>query len=147
LDCDDAREILTIYKTVAVVGLSRDPSKDSYRVAEYLKKHGFHIVPINPFADEVLGEKSYKSLLDMPAEVQKTLEIADIFRPSAEILPIVEQVIQLKKLFGVPYVVWMQLGIINDQAAETAKNAGLTVVMDKCMMQQHSRLFASNEAS
>jgi hypothetical protein len=116
-------------------------------VAEYLKRHGFHIVPINPFADEVLGEKSYKSLLDMPAEVQKTLEIVDIFRPSAEILPIVEQVIQLKKLFFVPYVVWMQLGIINDQAAETAKNAGLTVVMDKCMMQQHRRLFASNEAS
>jgi hypothetical protein len=147
LDRDYVREILTRYETVAVVGLSRDPSKDSYRVAEYLKRHGFHIVPINPFADEVLGEKSYKSLLDMPAEVQKTLEIVDIFRPSAEILPIVEQVIQLKKLFFVPYVVWMQLGIINDQAAETAKNAGLTVVMDKCMMQQHRRLFASNEAS
>ena len=147
MDRDYVREILTRYKTVAVVGLSRDPSKDSYRVAEYLKRHGFHIVPINPFADEVLGEKSYKSLLDMPAEVQKTLEIVDIFRSSAEILPIVEQVIQLKKLFGVPYVVWMQLGIINDQAAEIAKNAGLTVVMDKCMMQQHRRLFASNEES
>jgi hypothetical protein len=147
LDRDYVREILTRYKTVAVVGLSRDPSKDSYRVAEYLKRHGFHIEPINPFADEVLGEKSYKSLLDMPAELQKTLEIVDIFRPSAEVLPIVEQVIQLKKLFGVPYVVWMQLGIINGQAAETAKKAGLTVVMDKCMMQQHRRLFASNEAS
>jgi len=144
LDRDDLREILTRYKTVAVVGLSRDPSKDSYRVAEYLKRHGFHIVPINPFADEVLGEKSYKSLLGMPAEVQKTLEIVDIFRLSAEVLPIVEQVIQLKKLFGVPYVVWMQLGIINGQAAETAKNAGLKVVMDKCMMQQHRSLFASN---
>ncbi|MFZ0966227.1 MAG: CoA-binding protein [Candidatus Bathyarchaeia archaeon] len=144
MDRDDLREILTRYKTVAVVGLSRDPSKDSYQVAEYLKKHSFHIVPINPFADEVLGEKSYKSLLDMPAEVQKTLEIVDIFRLSAEVLPIVEQVIQLKKLFGVPYVVWMQLGIINGQAAETAKNAGLKVVMDKCMMQQHRRLFASN---
>ena len=147
MDRDYVREILTRYKTVAVVGLSRDPSKDSYQVAEYLKRHGFHIVPINPFADEVLGEKSYQSLLDMPAEVQKTLEIVDIFRLSAEVLPIVEQVIQLKKLFGVPYVVWMQLGIINDQAAETAKNAGLTVVMDKCMMQQHRRLFASNGAS
>ena len=147
MDRDDVREILTRYKTVAVVGLSRDPFKDSYRVAEYLKKHGFHIVPINPFADEVLGEKSYKSLLDMPAEVQKTLEIADIFRPSVEVLSIIEQVVRLKKLYGVPYVVWMQLGIINDQAAETAKNAGLTVVMDKCMMQQHSRLFASNGAS
>ena len=109
-----------------------------------MKRHGFHIVPINPFADEVLGEKSYKSLLDMPAEVQKTLEIVDIFRLSAEVLPIVGQVIQLKKLFGVPYVVWMQLGIINGQAAETAKNAGLKVVMDKCMMQQRRRLFASN---
>jgi len=147
LDRDYLREILTRYKTVAVVGLSRDPSKDSYQVAEYLKRHGFHIVPINPFADEVWGEKSYKSLLDMPAEVQKTLEIVDIFRPSAEVLPIIEQVVHLKKLYGVPYVVWMQLGIINTQAAETAKNAGLTVVMDKCMMQQHRRLFASNEAS
>ena len=144
MDRDDLREILTRYKTVAVVGLSRDPSKDSYQVAEYSKRHGFHIVPINPFADEVLGEKSYKSLLDMPAEVQKTLEIVDIFRLSAEVLPIVEQVIQLKKLFGVPYVVWMQLGIINGQATETAKKAGLTVVMDKCMMQQHRSLFASN---
>jgi predicted CoA-binding protein len=143
LDRDDVREILTRYKTVAVVGLSRDPSKDSYQVAEYLKRHGFHILPINPFADEVLGEKSYRSLLDMPAEVQKTLEIVDIFRPSAEVLPIVEQVIQLKKLFGVPYVVWTQLGIINVQAAEMAKKSGLKVVMDKCMMQQH-RLFASN---
>ena len=144
MDRDDLREILTRYKTVAVVGLSRDLSKDSYQVAEYLKRHGFHIVPINPFADEVLGEKSYKSLLDMPAEVQKTLEIVDIFRLSAEVLPIVEHVIKLKKLFGVPYVVWMQLGIINDRAAETAKNAGLKVVMDKCMMQQHRSLFASN---
>ena len=144
MDRDDVSEILTRYKTVAVVGLSRDPSKDSYQVAEYLKKHGFHIVPINPFADEVLREKSYKSLLDMPAEVQKTLEIVDIFRLSAKVLPIVEQVIQLKKLFGVPYVVWMQLGIINGQATETAKKAGLTVVMDKCMMQQHRSLFASN---
>lgn len=144
MDRDDVKEILTKYKTVAVVGLSRDPSKDSYKVAEYLRKHGFHIVPINPFADEVLSEKSYKSLSDMPAEVQKTIEIVDIFRPSAEVLSIVEQVVQMRKLYNVPYVVWMQLGIINEQAAETAKTAGLSVVMDKCMMQQHHRLFASN---
>jgi len=144
LNREDLKEILTKYKTVAIVGLSRDPSKDSYRVAEYLKKHGFHIVPINPFADKVLGEKSYKSLLEMPAEVQKTLEIVDIFRPSAEVLPIVEQAVQLKKLHDALYVVWMQLGIINKQAAEKARKAGLTVVMDKCMMQQHRRLFGSN---
>ena len=145
MDRDYVREILTRYKTVAVVGLSRDPSKDSYQVAEYLKRYGFHIVPINPFADEVLGEKSYKSLLDMPAEVQKTLEIVDIFRPSAGILPIVEQVVQMKKLYNVPYVVWTQLGIINEQAAEQARKAGLTVIMDKCMMREHRRLFTTNE--
>ena len=145
MDHDDVSEILTRYKTVAVVGLSRDPSKDSYRVAEYLKRHGFHIVPINPFADEVLGEKSYKSLLDVPAEVQKTLEIVDIFRPSSDVSPTVEQAVHLNKLYGKPYAVWMQLGIINEQAAEIARKAAITVVMDKCMMQEHQRLFAKNE--
>ncbi|MEM3457859.1 MAG: CoA-binding protein [Candidatus Bathyarchaeia archaeon] len=133
-------EILTRYRTVAVVGLSKDPSKDSHRVAEYLKDHGFRIIPVNPFADEVLGEKSYKSLLDMPAEVQKTIEVVDIFRPSSEVLLLVKQAIQLRKLYGVPYVVWMQLGIVNEQAAEKARKAGLTVIMDKCMMQEHRRL-------
>ena len=139
----DLKEILTRYKTVAIVGLTRDPSKDSHRVAEYLKNHGFHIVPINPFANEVLGEKSYKSLLDVPADVQKTLEIVDVFRPSEEVLPIVKQVVQLKKLHGVPYVVWMQLGIINEKAAETARKASLIVVMNKCMMQEHRHFFIS----
>jgi len=145
LDHDEVKEILTRYKTVAIIGLSRDPSKDSYRVAEYLKKHGFHVVPINPASNEILGKKSYKSLIDMPAEVQKTLEIVDVFRPSEDVLPIVNQAVQLKKLHGVPYVVWMQLGIINEQAAEKARDAGLVVVMDKCMMQEHRRLLKSNE--
>lgn len=131
------------YKTVAVVGLSRDSSKDSYRVAEYLKNHGFRIIPVNPFVNEVLGEKSYKSLLDMPAETQKTIETVDIFRPSADVASIVEQVVQLKRLYGVPFVVWMQLGIINEQAAEMARKACLIVLMDKCMMQEHRRLFAN----
>jgi predicted CoA-binding protein len=99
-------------------------------------------VPVNPTVDEILGEKSYKSLLDIPSEIQKTLEIIDIFRRSEDVPPIVEQAVQLKKLFDVPYVVWMQLGIINEQAAELARKAGLTVVMDKCMMQEHRRLFA-----
>jgi predicted CoA-binding protein len=123
--------------------LSKDPSKASYQVAEYLKQHGFHIVPVNPTADAILGEKCYKSLLDIPIEIQKTLEIVDIFRPSADVPPIVEQAVQLKRLYGVPYVVWMQLGIINEQAAELARRAGLVVVMDRCMMQEHKRLFAS----
>ncbi|NWG10943.1 CoA-binding protein [Candidatus Bathyarchaeota archaeon] len=141
MSLNEAKEILTKYKTVAVVGLSRDPSKDSYRVGNYLKNHGFHIIPVNPTADEILGEKSYKSLLDMPAETQRTIEVVDIFRPSAEVVPIIEQAIQLKRKYGVPFVVWMQLGIINEEAAEKARKAGLTVIMDKCMMQQHKRIF------
>jgi len=124
-----------------VVGLSREPDKDSYRVSAYLKEHGFRIIPVNPFAHEVLGEKSYKSLLDIPAEIQKNIEIVDIFRPAKDVPPIVEQAIKLKEKHGKPYVVWMQLGIVNAQAAETARKAGLTVVVDKCMMQKHRRLF------
>ena len=134
------REILTRYKTVAVVGLSREPGKDSHRVSAYLKNHGFHIIPVNPFADEVLGEKSYKSLLDIPPDIQKTIEIVDIFRPSKDVPLIVKQAIKLRALHGKPHVVWMQLGIMNEQAAEAAEKAGLTVVMDKCMLIEHKRL-------
>jgi len=134
------KEILTKYKTVAVVGLSREPDKASHRVSAYLKAHGFRIIPVNPFADEVLGEKSYKSLLDIPPEIQEIIEVVDIFRPSEAVPAIVEQAIKLKTLNGTPYVVWMQLDIVNEQAAEVAKKAGLIVVMDKCMMIEHSRL-------
>ena len=136
---NEIKEILTKYRTVAVIGLSREPGKDSYRVSAYLKKHGFRIIPVNPFADEVLGGKSYKSLLEMPREIQKTIEIVDIFRPSQDVPPIVEQAIKLSKMYGRLTVVWMQLGIINEQAAEMAKKAGLIVVMDKCMMIEHRR--------
>jgi hypothetical protein len=140
----DVKEILIKYKTVAVVGLSKDSLKASYQVAQYLKRHGFHIIPVNPNAHEILGEKSYASLLEIPVDVQKTLEIVDVFRPSADVPPIVEQAVQLKRRYGVLYVVWMQLGIINEQAAELARKAGLAVVMDRCMMQEHKRLFVGN---
>jgi predicted CoA-binding protein len=138
---NEIKEILTKYKTVAVVGLSRELGKDSHRVSTYLQSHGFRIIPVNPFADEILGEKSYKSLLDIPPEIQKTIEIVDIFRPSKDVPPIVEQAAKLKAAYGKPYVVWMQLGIVNEQAAEAAEKAGLTVVMDKCMMIEHKRFF------
>ena len=135
------QEILKKYKTVAVVGLSRELGKDSHRVSAYLKNHGFRIIPLNPFADEVLGEKSYKSLLDIPPEIQKTIEVVDIFRPSKDVPLIVEQAIKLKAMYGKPHVIWMQLGIVNEQAAEAAEKAGLIVVMDKCMMIEHKRFF------
>ncbi|MGB9717954.1 MAG: CoA-binding protein [Thermoproteota archaeon] len=125
--------------TIAIVGLSRDPNKDSYKVAEYLKKNGYRIVPINPFADKILGENCFKSLLETPENVQKTIEVVDIFRPSEEVLPIVEQAIRLKQKHGNPLFIWMQLGIVNTQAAELAEKAGLTVIMNRCMMIEHKR--------
>jgi predicted CoA-binding protein len=138
--------ILSEYRNVAVVGLSNDRARPSYGVAEYLKNHGFNIVPVNPFVTEVLGEKSYKSLLEMPAEIQKIIEVVDIFRRSEDVLPIVEQAIQMKRLYGVLRVIWMQLGVVNEQAAELARKAGLIVVMDKCMRQQHQHLLGKAEA-
>ena len=137
---DIIKEILEKYKVIAVVGLSKEPGKDSHRVAAYLKLHGYRIIPVNPFADEVLGEKSYPSLLDIPPEIQKTIEIVDIFRPAKDMPPIVEQAVTLKQKNGKPFVVWMQLGIVNEEAAEAGRHAGLIVVMDKCLMVEHNRL-------
>jgi len=128
------------HKTVAVVGISRDPAKDSYRVAKYLQSRGFSVVPINPFADEVLGQKCYKSLLDAPENVQRTIEVVDIFRPAQDVPLIVEQAIRLRKKYGVLNVIWMQLGIVSKEAAERAEDEGLTVVMDRCMMIERKRL-------
>lgn len=136
-------EILTKYKTVAIVGLSRDPSKDSHSVATYLQTQGYKIIPINPTTKEVLGEKSYKTLLDIPPQIQKTIEIVDIFRPSEDVPAIVEQAIKLKEKNDKPYVIWMQLGIINEQAAAIARAAGLEVVMNRCMRQEHKKLSSS----
>ena len=134
------KEILEKYTVIAVVGLSKEPGKDSHRVSAYLKQHGYRIIPVNPFAEKVLGEKSYPSLLEIPSEIQKTIEVVDIFRPAEDVLPIVEQVIKLRALYGKPFVIWMQLGIVNEQAAEAAKRAGLIVVMDRCLMVEHYRL-------
>jgi len=137
---DEKIKLVLKCKTIAIVGLSRDSNKDSYKVAEYLKKNGYRIIPINPFADEILGEKCFKSLLETPEEVQKTIEVVEILRPSEEVLPIVEQVIRLKQKHGNPPFIWMQLGIVNMQAAELAEKAGLTVIMNRCMMIEHKRL-------
>jgi len=145
LSQSEINKILTEYKTIAIVGLSRDPNKDSYRVSVYLKNQGFCIVPVNPFADEVLGEKSYKSLLDIPVEMQKTVDVVDVFRPAEDVPQIVEQAVKLKEIHGKPLAIWIQLGIVNEQAAETAKRAGFTVVMNKCMMVEHARLFHSED--
>jgi predicted CoA-binding protein len=133
---EDIKSVLTNHKTIAVVGLSRNPAKDSYQVAKYLKSAGYRIIPVNPFADRILGKKCYKSLLDIP----ETIEIVDIFRPSEDVLPIVKEAIQLKNRVGTPKLVWMQLGIANEEAEKLAIEAGLTVVMDKCIRTEHRHL-------
>ncbi len=137
---NQTKEILNKYKVIAVVGLSKEPEKDSYKLSAYLQQNGYRIIPVNPFAEQVLGERSYKSLLDIPSEVQKTIEIVDIFRPAKDVPQIVDQAIKLKQTFGKPCVVWMQLGIFNEMAAGTARQAGLVVVMNKCLMFEHHRL-------
>lgn len=136
----EIQQLLERYQTIAVVGLSRKPTKDSHRVARYLKSKGYKIIPINPFIDQVLMETCYPSLLDMPPRIQRKIDIVNIFRPSHNVPPIVDQAIQLKRKHGTPDVIWMQLGITNDKAATCAIKAGFTVVMDKCLMTEHTRL-------
>jgi uncharacterized protein len=140
LSQNQIKEILTKYKTIAVVGLSNEIARDSYRVSAYLQNQGYKIIPVNPFVDQVLSEKSYKSLLEIPPEIQKTIEIVDIFRKPQDVLPILEQAIELKAKFGVPFVFWMQLGIVNERAAKVAEQAGLIVIMDRCLMVEHRKI-------
>lgn len=122
------------YRNIAVVGLSKDDSKDSHRVAKYLKEKGFTIVPINPTAEEILGEKVYPSLSSLPHDIKEKVEIVDIFRPSSSVPPIVDEAIEIRKATGRPHVIWMQLGITNREAADKAEASGMVVIQDMCMM-------------
>lgn len=131
---DDAeiRKILSDIRTIAVVGCSKDPAKDAHRVPKYMQMHGYRIIPVNPTATEILGEKAYPSLDAVPVPY----DAVDIFRPSADVPPIVDQAIR-----GPDWVIWMALGIRNDEAAGKARTAGKVVVQDRCMMRDHARLF------
>lgn len=127
------REILSSARTIAVVGLSDKPERDSNEVAQYLRSVGYRIVPVNPMLSEVLGERSYPSVEAIPPEVR--VDIVDVFRRSEELPPIVEQSIARK----VP-VVWMQLGVRHPAAAENGRRHGLTVIEDLCIRTTHRRL-------
>ena len=131
---DDVQRILKQTKTIAVVGLSDKPDRDSYQIASYLQQQGYRIIPVNPRVDEVLGEKAYASLRDVPEPV----EVVQIFRRSEEVLPIVEDAIAVGAK-----VIWMQSGIVNEEAAARAEAAGLKVIMDACMRSAHRTLRAS----
>jgi hypothetical protein len=124
------QKLLNTVKTIAVVGLSSRPAKPAHYVPAYLQAHGYRIIPVNPNLTQVLGEKAYPDLASIPEPVDLVL----LFRRSEYVYPFVEQAIQIGA-----GAVWMQLGIANDEAAALARNAGLEVVMDACMLVEHKR--------
>ena len=127
---DPIAEILNKSKTIAVVGLSSNPMRPSHGVSEYLQGAGYRIIPVNPNETEVLGEKSYARLEDVPEKI----EIVDIFRRAEEVAAVVESAIRVGAK-----AVWMQLGVENDAAAERARAAGLAVVEDSCILIEHRK--------
>jgi len=128
---DDIRKIFSL-KNVAVVGMSKNEGKAAHYVPKYLSQQGYNIMPINPTADQILERKSYHSI----EEVNQPIDIVDIFRPSDQVLPVVQQAIKKK-----PKVIWLQEGIHNAEAEELARKAGIQVVFNRCMLAEHQRLF------
>ncbi len=129
----DIKNMLEYSKVIAVVGLSDKPDRDSYHVAAYLQQQGYKIIPVNPNAVEILGEKSYSDL----TAIKEPVDIVDIFRKPEAVGEIVDQAIQMKAK-----AVWMQEGVVNEDAAQKASQAGLKVVMNKCILKEHRRLVA-----
>ena len=129
---EEIKDILSKYKKVAVVGMSREDGKESHEIPQYLIGKGYDVIPVNPNADSILDKKSYPSILDVPG----TIEIVDIFRPSDKVFPIVQAAIG-----KTPKVIWMQEGISNDEARKLAESKGITVIFNRCMMKEHIRLF------
>jgi len=132
------KEILLSAKTIASVGLSSNQEKESYWVVSYLKEQGYHIIPVNPTATEILGEKVYPDLSSIPEKV----DVVQVFRKSEDVLPVVNEAIKIGAK-----VVWMQEGIVNEEAAQKAREAGLQVVMNACMRATHRRLIGPKPAS
>lgn len=130
------REILAKSRRIAVVGLSSKPEKDSYRVASYMKEHGYEIIPVNPGISETLGEKAYPELRAIPYPV----DIVNVFRRPEEVPQVIEAVLEL----NFQPVIWLQLGVVHLEAARKARAHGLTVVMDRCLMVEHRRLLGDN---
>jgi uncharacterized protein len=131
-DINTLRRILKQSRTIAVVGLSANWWRPSYFAAKYMQEHGYRVIPVNPQYQEVLGQRCYASLRDVPGEV----DIVDCFRRSEDIGPIADEAIAIRAK-----VLWMQLGVINHEAADKVRAAGLEVVMDRCVKIEHARLF------
>lgn len=126
-------EFLSNYRNIAVVGISDKPERDSYRVSMYLKEHGYNVIPINPKMDEWQGLKAYPDLASVPGNLG--VEIVDVFRKPEAVGGIVEESFHLN-----PKVIWLQESVVNEEAADLAKSKGISVVMDRCIMKEHSKL-------
>ena len=131
-DIETIRSILKENKSIAVVGLSANWNRPSFFASKYMQQKGYKIIPVNPRYSEILGEKCYKSLLD----IEEKVDIVDCFRKSDDILPIATDAIKIKAR-----VLWMQLSVFNEDAAILSRNAGLKVVQDRCVKIEHARLF------
>ncbi len=129
---DEIKNILERSKKIAIVGLSAKEERDSNRVAKYLMEKGYEIVPVNPGQKEILGQDCFKTLTDIPFKV----DLVDLFLNPERVPPVVDQAIEI----GAP-VLWMQEGVIHHEAAQKAREAGLTVVMDRCTKHEHKKLF------
>jgi uncharacterized protein len=131
----DLRDILATARTIAVVGLSPSPERPSQHVARYLQSVGYRIIPVNPHHAVILGERSYPTLTAAAAD--HTIDVVDVFRRSAFVGPIVDEAISLRPP---PKLIWLQLGVVDEAAAERARAAGIPFVMDHCLMVEHRAL-------
>lgn len=131
-DIQTLRRVLHESRTIAVVGLSADWFRPSYFAAKYMQAHGYRIIPVNPKYPEILGEKSYPDLASIPDKV----DIVDVFRKPADALAVAEQAIAIGAR-----TLWLQIGVINEEAKRKAEAAGLTVIMDRCVKIEYARLF------
>jgi len=130
----EIKDMLSNCKTVAVVGISPKEDRPSYRVAAFLKSKGYRMIPVRPDGEEILGEKVYHRLIEIPKEIE--IDVVDIFRRSEDVPPIVEETIQRGAK-----VIWMQEGVIHPESGAKAEKAGLKVVMDRCMKKEFQRFF------
>ena len=135
---DDGLERILAHDTIAVVGCSTTPGKAAHDIPAYLQRHGYRIVPVNPFADEVLDEPAYDSLAEVSDSI--AVDVVDVFRPSEEAGGIVDSAIERAERLGDVSAVWLQLEITDNEAAERAADAGLDFVQDKCLKVEHRRL-------
>lgn len=127
------REVLKKYKTIAVIGASKNPTKDANTVPQFMKDHGYKIIPVNPTADEIVGEKAYPNLKDLPAELASKVEIVDVFRPSEELPQVAQQVVDFYRKTGRPVVFWAQLGLENEEAKQVLANNKIPYIMNACL--------------